>query len=171
MRSVRATLIMLPLAGVLALVTLASASATGRPAGAVRIDGDVADRITVSFAKLASLPQLTEHVSYQTPAGPAAHTERGPLLASVIALAAPRFSSAIQNDSLRFYVEATASDGYGALVAYDELRPLVGRARIILSLDQDGRSLQAVGPRLIVPTDAGGERNVDDVIKLTVGHG
>jgi Oxidoreductase molybdopterin binding domain len=171
MKSVRATLIMLPLAAGLALAATGSAAALGSAGGAVRIDGDVAHRLTISFARLAALPQVTVHVSYQSPAGTTTHTERGPLLASVIALAGPRFSSATQNDSLRFYVEATASDGYGALVAYDEVRPLIGRSRVILSLDQDGRSLETVGPRLIVPGDAGGERNVDYVIRLTVGHG
>jgi hypothetical protein len=87
----------------------------------------------------------------------------------VITLAAPRFASAIRNDSLRFNVEASASDGNGAPLA-EEVDALSERSRIILSLCS-GRPVAArrrTAPT--VPSDAGGERNLSDIVRLTAGH-
>jgi hypothetical protein len=148
-----------------------SASATAQAgAGSFRICGLVSQPQIVPFIKLASLPQQTLQVSFTAGTATQTHTEQGPLLTDVLALAGPKFNSQIKNHQLRFYVQATGSDGYAALVSYGEIDPGFGNKKVILSISEDGHFLTSTGPRLIVPGDIKGGRYVSGVVAIYLGQ-
>jgi hypothetical protein len=136
------------------------------PAGSFLVRGDVAHPLVLEASDLAALPSHTIQVSFQSATGVQQHTETGPLLADVLALAKPVFDPAMKNDQLRHYVAATGSDGYQAIVAWGEFDPGFEGKQILLSINEDGQSLAAVGPRLVVPGDVRGGRYVSNVVEL-----
>jgi hypothetical protein len=74
----------------------------------------------------------------------------------VLTQAGPVFDQTIKNDKLRHYVSVSATDGYRALVAYGEIDPGFENKDVLLATSEDGRSLVADGPRLVVPGDISG---------------
>ena len=89
----------------------------------------------------------------------AAHLH-GFLLFDVLNLLKPQFDPDVKNDRLRFYVSATATDDYQAIVAWGELDPGFENKPILLAVTQDGQSLASQGLRLVVPDDIRGGRYV-----------
>jgi hypothetical protein len=133
-------------------------------AGSFALGGNVQTPRELSVAELAALPnQRTLTVTYAAGGTPETHTFTGPRLRDVLALAGPRFDPAIRNDRLRSYVSVTATDSYQALVGWGELDPNFESKEILLAVTQDGASLAAAGPRLVVPGDAAGGRYVTGV--------
>jgi hypothetical protein len=59
-----------------------------------------------------------------------------------------------------FSSRPTATDDYQAIVAWGELDPGFGNKPILLAFAEDGESLAAEGPRLVVPGDIRGGRYV-----------
>jgi len=160
------------LVSVIALAAVAVTGATTQrdpfklPPGSFLIRGDVDHPLVLTTSGLAALPSHTIDVTFQAGTGVQHHTETGPLLADVLALAKPVFDPAIKNDQLRHYVAATGSDGYQAIVAWGEFDPGFERKQILLSIEEDGQSLATAGPRLVVPGDARGGRYVSNVVEL-----
>jgi hypothetical protein len=74
----------------------------------------------------------------------------------VLATAQPTFDPNIKNDALRFWVEATGSDDYAAIVAWGEIDPGFGAKQVLLAYEEDGVDLCTAGPRLVVPGDIKG---------------
>ncbi|GAA4183083.1 molybdopterin-binding oxidoreductase [Streptosporangium oxazolinicum] len=138
-------------------------------APAVKVRGDVAHPRSFTLARLRSLPQHTVRVRYQSSRGTEKHTFTGPLLGDVLALTKPRLDAETKNDQLRFFVAATGSDGYRAIVSLSELDPAFSGKKVLLAVSQDGASLDAEGPRLVVPGDVKGGRYVSGVVHLHVG--
>jgi len=114
--------------------------------------------VTLSAARLASLPVLTRTVTFQSGAGQQTHTETGPTLATVLTAAHVRTGPTT-------WVAAVGSDGYVAVVTPAEAGP--GGRPLLLSLVEDGAAL--VSPRLVVDGDVKGGRYVSGVIALVVG--
>jgi hypothetical protein len=144
-------------------------SATPTP-GTLVINGDVSSPQTLSFAQLQAVqPQLSQTVSFLNGATPVTNTESGPTLASVIALAKPKFLACDPTDNLRFYVAVTSGiDGYTALVSWAELDPSINGINQLLSLAENGASQSSVGPRNTVPGDVRGGRYVSGGAVITV---
>src|ERR1700749_2276856 len=68
------------------------------PAGQFRITGDVGKPLLLSTEQLAALPQVTMTVTFRQGNTPQTHTEQGPLLADVLALAKPKIDPSLRND-------------------------------------------------------------------------
>jgi DMSO/TMAO reductase YedYZ molybdopterin-dependent catalytic subunit len=139
------------------------------PAGTFVVTGNVQQKLRLSVADLAAMPnQQTVDVTYRAGGGTEHHVFTGPLLLDVLARAVPQFDPAIKNDKLRHYVSVTASDSYQALVAYGELDPIFEGKQVLLATTQDGVSLADQGPRLVVPGDIAGGRYVTGVVKVRI---
>jgi hypothetical protein len=164
-----------------AIVSALVVSASGVPAqnrddasrtlapGSFAVTGNVWQPLQLSVADLAAMPdQQTVAVTYNAAGVPENHVFTGPRLRDVLASAVPKFDPAIKNDKLRHYVCVTASDGYQALVGYGELDPSFENKQILLAVTQDGASLAAQGPRLVVPGDAAGGRYVSGVANVVL---
>jgi hypothetical protein len=122
--------------------------------------------LTLKTSELAVLPQTTVTV----PIGGASTTESGPTLASLLTLAGVQYNAACKNDELRWWVEATSSNATAVTITAGELDPGFGNKPAILSIDEDGKFLTSSGPRLIVPNDQAGARNLQHVTMITVGR-
>ena len=158
----------------MAILAASAASVTGVPAssnggarlaaGSFALTGNVQTPLELSVADLAALPnQRTVIATYTAGGTPETHTFTGPRLRDVLALAGPKFDAAIRNDRLRSYVSVSATDNYQALVGYGEFDPNFENKEILLGVTQDGVSLAAAGPRLVVPGDTAGGRYVSGV--------
>ncbi len=170
----------LPYLAVAAAIVAASAvSVVGVPAsshgderlaaGSFALTGNVQTPLDLSVADLAALPnQRTITVTYTAGGTPETHTFTGPRLREVLALAGPKLDTAIRNDRLRYYVSVSATDNYQALVGYGEFDPSFENKEVLLAVTQDGMSLAAAGPRLVVPGDAAGGRYVSAVNSVVV---
>ena len=139
------------------------------PAAVFTVDGHVTTPLSLTVDDLRKLPWHTERVTFNTMSGPQTHWERGPLLIDVLDLAGPVFDPAVKNDKLRDFVAVTGSDGYEAIVAWGEIDPSFANQEILLSVREDGASLAATGPRLVVPGDGAGGRYVSGVASIRLG--
>lgn len=133
-----------------------------RPIGSVVITGELEERVFLTFEQFEALPLTSHNVSVMFQAGPAVeqHTFTGFLLFDVLNLLKPQFDPDVKNDKLRFYVSATATDDYQAIVAWGEFDPGFENKPILLAVTQDGQSLASQGLRLVVPDDIHGGRYV-----------
>ena len=159
----------LSVVGLVATVALAAPAAAQAPAATFQVTGDVNNPLTLTTADLAKLPQHKVRVKFLSGSSKERHTYRGPYLYDVVTQAQPDFDPDIKNDKLRFYVSATGADGYAAIVSWGEIDPDFGARKILLAVSEDGRSLAADGPRLVVPRDKRGGRYVSNVISIRVG--
>ncbi|HEX2301523.1 MAG TPA: molybdopterin-dependent oxidoreductase [Pseudonocardiaceae bacterium] len=137
-----------------------------RAPGSFEVTGNVAHRLRLGVAGLQALPSRTVEVTFQSGTGVQRHVYTGPRLFDVLALAGARFDPQIKSDKLRHFVSVTASDGYRALVAYGEIDPDFEGKDVLLATTEDGRSLAAEGPRLVVPGDSHGGRYVTGVVRV-----
>jgi hypothetical protein len=133
-----------------------------RPIGSVVITGELEDRVFLTFEQFEALPLPLHNVSVTFQAGQAVeqHSFTGFLLYDVLNFLKPQFDPDVKNDKLRFYVSATATDDYQAIVAWGEFDPTFENKAILLAVTQDGESLATEGPRLVVPDDIRGGRYV-----------
>lgn len=149
-------------------------SASGSPTyisptiGSLIVNGDVANPTTYSFAQLQAMPQTTQTVSFLSGTTPTTNTETGPLLASILDAAQPKFMNTCRNDKLHFYVAITGSDGYTSILSYGEIDPSLGNRNPLVSLTENGTSLASVGPRVLQNGDVKGGRAVSGAVALTV---
>lgn len=135
-----------------------------------RVVGQVADRLRLHVDDLKAYPVHTVDVTFQAGTATQQHHYVGALLTDVLATAQPRFDPTIKNDQLNFWVSATGSDDYSALVAYGEIDPGFGARQVLLAYQEDGNDLCTSGPRLVVPGDVKGGRYVSNVVKVRVGR-
>jgi len=160
------------LAFVVAALLSGSVAAAGTPSGAgalvpsVEINGDVPATVTLKTSELALLPQQTITVSI----GGTSYTESGPYLSALLTYAGVQYNSACKNDELRYWIEATSSNGQAVALTAGEIDPGFGNKPAILSINQDGGFLTKSGPRLIVPGDATGSRDISHVSVITFGR-
>src|SRR5579872_4247192 len=122
--------------------------------------------LTLKTSELAVLPQVTVSV----PIGGVSTTESGPTLASLLTLAGVQYNGACKNDELRWWIEATNSQAQAVTITAGELDPGFGDKPAILSIAENGKFLTSSGPRLIVPNDPAGARNLEHVTIITVGR-
>jgi DMSO/TMAO reductase YedYZ molybdopterin-dependent catalytic subunit len=148
----------------------AQAGSSSRPVGSVIITGEVEDRGLLTFDQFEALPlqKQTVSVTFQSGQSQEDHTFTGFLLYDVLNYFNPEFDPDVKNDKLRFYVSATGTDGYQAIVAWGEFDPGFENKPILLAVTQDGESLSQTGVRLVVPDDIRGGRSVSfvDIISL-----
>ncbi|HVE26519.1 MAG TPA: hypothetical protein VNC22_13990 [Sporichthya sp.] len=147
---------------------LAPAVTTGINAKAhqgVKIRGAVQHRGRLDRGDLQSLTQvkLTQH--YLTSSGTHQHTFTGPLLLDVLNGAGPMFSSD-QHDPLRFVILAKAADNFLAALSWGEIAPDLAGKKVLIALTEDGTTLDR--PRLVIPGDKHGARQVYDLASLTL---
>lgn len=145
--------------------TAAAPATSAVPAGMIAINGDVAQPRMLKFSELAILPQQTISVTIDG----VAHTESGPYLESVLNLTTPNYLGCNKNNLLRWWILVTNKKGAATVLGVGEVDPLFGNRPAILSISQDGQFLTAVGPRLIVPGDATGTRDISNVVMVTGG--
>jgi hypothetical protein len=143
-------------------VGIATAPATNTtPAADSPVEVIVGRRtVTLSSALLARLPSETLAVSFGGPTGEQTHTEVGPPLWEVLAVAGVR-------PDFNQWVAAVGSDNYVATVTPAE--QFVGGRPRQLSLVEDGVVLAQ--PRLVADGDVKGGRYVSDVVDLYAGTG
>ena len=146
--------------------TPTSAPAELPPVGTVRLTGDLVAPADITVEELAALPQQTVEVSFGSGDGQQTHTETGPALADVLPADALALDADRKNDQLSFAVLAVAADDYSAVVAYGDVLADFGNRGLLLSLVEDGQTLER--PRLVVPGDVRGGRYVSDVVELRV---
>jgi hypothetical protein len=120
--------------------------------------------LTLTTSQLAALPQQTVTVSIDG----ASMTESGPLLSALLSQAGLQYISACKNDELRYWIEATGTNGSAVELTAGEIDPSFGNKPAILSISENGSALPS--PRLIVPGDATGARDIQDVANVTVGR-
>ena len=142
---------------------------TAPPPGSVLVNGAVQRPVTLTWAQLQSLPQVTQTDTFQAGANPTTVTEVGPTLWDVVSAAEPQFQQCNPTDDVRWYIEVISSeDGYASLLSLAEIHPFIGGKQALLSLSENGASQQSVGPRLTAPGDVKGGRYVSGT---AVDHG
>jgi hypothetical protein len=130
----------------------------------------VARRQKLHVDDLRSFTPHTVDVTFQAGSSTQTHHYVGALLTDVLNAAQPQFDPAIKNDFLRFWVEATGSDDYAAIVSWGEIDPNFGGRQVLLAYQEDGNDLCAAGPRLVVPGDLRGGRYVSNIVKVKLGR-
>jgi hypothetical protein len=138
-------------------VAVSDAGPSAPPAGSVVV-GDGNRTTVVNAERLSRLPARTLTVTFRSGTGVQTHTERGPALAAVLAVAGMPVGAGTS-------VVAVGSDGYGAAVTLGEY--YFGGRTLLLSTAEDGADLAQ--PRLVTPGDVQGGRYASGVVALSVG--
>lgn len=141
-------------------IATAPATDTAPSAGSPVVVIDGHHEVTLSAALLARLPTETLDVSFGGPSGEQSHTEVGPSLLEVLAVAGVV-------PTLNTWVAAVGDDNYTATVTPAE--QIVGGRPLQLSLEEDAVVLAQ--PRLVTDGDIKGGRYVSDVVDIYVGTG
>jgi hypothetical protein len=137
------------------------------PPGTVLINGDVESQVTLTLAQLQQLGVRSTIVNVLTGTTPTSASEQGPLLEDVIRLAKPKIRNTCPNDAQRFYVQASATDGYSSLLSWGDISSALGNRVPLLSINENGSALTG-GPRVLSPGDVRGGRYVSGTLILTV---
>ena len=137
-------------------VSVSDAAPATAPAGGIVLTSG-SRTATVSAQRLAQLPARTITVDFLSGAGPQTHTERGPALAAVLAVAGMPIGP-------NTAVVAVGGDGYGAAVTLGEA--YFGGRPLLLATEEDGVRLDQ--PRLVVDGDVKGGRYVSGIVSLSV---
>jgi hypothetical protein len=137
------------------------------PAGSVLINGDVDNPVTLTTAQLQALGLRTMNVSFLNGANLVSASEQGPLLEDVIRFAKPKIRNTCPNDALRFYIQASATDGYSSLLSWGDISSAYGNRSPLLSVNENDIALTG-GPRVLAPGDVRGGRYVSGTLILTV---
>jgi hypothetical protein len=141
-------------------IATAPATNTAPSAGSPVVIIDGHHEVALSAALLARLPAETLNVSFGGPSGEQTHTEVGPSLLEVLAVAGVV-------PTLNTWVAAVGDDNYVAAVTPAE--QIVGGRPLQLSLEEDGVVLAQ--PRLVTDGDIKGGRYVSDIVDIYVGTG
>jgi hypothetical protein len=129
--------------------------------GAVRHPG-----IRLTLAQLTTMPTHTVTVSFGSAKGTESHTETGVPVATLLDQLGLATDATRKDDELSFAILAIGADGYRAVVSYGEISPTLGNRGVLVSIAQDGIPLAQ--PRLIVPGDVKGGRDVTNLVRLHV---
>lgn len=141
----------------------AAGTAVVPPRGTIQINGDVALPTSLKFSELASLPQQTISVTIDG----TQHTESGPYLSSVLKLATPNYLACSKNNLLRWWILVTNVHGASTTLGAGEVDPGFGNRPAILSISEDGKFLTLQGPRLVIPGEVTGTRDIPRVVMVT----
>lgn len=123
---------------------------------------------TLPLSALRALPAETLTVTYATARGLERARVTGPRLWDLLAA-----RGMVDTDShralLRSVVVVTAGDGYALVLAAADLAPDLGDAPVLLAYAREGEPLAAArAPRLVVPGDRRGARQMFDVARIEV---
>ena len=129
--------------------------------GAVRHPG-----IRLTLTQLKAMPTHTATVSFGSAKGTESHTETGVPVATLLDQFGLATDATHKDDELSFAILAIGADGYRAVVSYGEISPTLGNRGVLVSIAQDGIPLAQ--PRLIVPGDVKGGRDVTNLVRLHV---
>lgn len=124
--------------------------------------------LDLSVAALRALEPQTREVAFLTSKGEETGRYTGARLWDILA-GSGLIDPAAHGALLRTLVIVTAGDGYTLILSAGELAPDLGNKPVLLAYARDGAPLDAGrSPRLIVPGDARGARNVRDVARIEV---
>lgn len=122
--------------------------------------------IALSLEALRALPAQTRAVAFETSRGQEQGVYRGAPLWDLLVgngLIDPAAHGAVP----RLAIIVTAGDGYMLVLSAGELAPDLGNAAAFLAYERDGAPLPAArSPRLVMPGDRRGARQVLDVARI-----
>lgn len=124
--------------------------------------------VALTLDALRALPAETLRVGYLTSKGEERARYTGARLWDILA-----GSGLVDADAhralLRSVVVVTAGDGYTLALSAGELAPTLGDAPVLLAYAREGEAIAPErAPRLVVPGDARGARQVFDVARIEV---
>jgi len=150
------------------MAAAAIAAVCAMPAAAdVSVSGQVEKPFRLSMADLQAMPPTSVTVSYAPKKHAPQHgTFKGVLLWTLL-VRAGIIDGPAHDAHIRHAILVSGSDGYTALIALGEIDPEYEGKQVILAYDKDGAPI-ANAPKLIVPGDGEGGRNVFDVVRADV---
>jgi len=175
MRSVRATIRMMTLVGVLAVAGgavsySAGPAQVGQDAAAaprvLKVEGAVATSLTLTPEDLAKMPRATATLTSDG----TTVTYEGVLLYDVLAKAGWQFGRGMTGKGMASYVAATARDGYQVIFTMAELDPMFAGEKVLIADKADGAALpgREMPFRVVAPGDKMHARSIYSVVKLEV---
>ena len=134
--------------------------------GSLLVGGQVYNPLSLTTDDLRVYPSQTAEVTYLSGEDTITASYTGVLLWDVLSSAQVNFNADVKNDKLGFFIVATGSDGYQAVIAWGEVDPEFGNQPILVAFEKDGTALDA--PQLVVPSDPRDGRYVSGLVSLEV---
>lgn len=139
--------------------------------GALHVDGQIYNPLTLTADDLQNnYPSQSVDVTYLSGQDTVSSSFTGVLLWDILSNAQVNYNADVHNDKLSFYIVATASDGYQAVVSLAEIDPEFGNQPILVAFAEQGEPIadEEGALRLIVPSDGRGGRYVSGLVSLSV---
>jgi hypothetical protein len=133
---------------------------------AIALEGRLKHPQSLDLGALRRLPSEQAQVSFQSERGTTTATYTGARLWAVIA-AAGGIDDDEKGAELRHTIRVTGRDGYFIVLSTGEIAPEFGDKPALIAYARDGETAEA-SPRLVMPGDKRGGRNVRDVIAIRV---
>jgi molybdate transport system substrate-binding protein len=134
-------------------------SVTLPEAGTLTVDGQVLNPLSVNLEALRS--QFSPQSISLSDSG-----FRGVSLWQLINAAQANINADIPNDQLSFFIVVTNRAGSQAVFSWAEIDPNYHDSGILLAYEEDGLVMESF--RLIVPSDRSPERNLSDVVNISL---
>lgn len=134
--------------------------------GALHVGGQVYNPLILTMDNLRAYPSQTAEVTYLSGEDTVNASFTGVLLWDILSSAQVNFNADVGNDKLGFYIVATGSNGFQAVIAWGEIDPEFGNQPILVAFEKDGTALDAA--QLVVPGDGRGGRYVSGLVSLEV---
>jgi DMSO/TMAO reductase YedYZ molybdopterin-dependent catalytic subunit len=150
-------------AACLATLLLCAAPAAAQ----VKIDGLVDHPQTLSGDQLKAFPATQVEASFATMHGTLHHRWTGALLWDVVNKAGLRDEPG-KRTAMRHSFLIIGADGYAATLAIGEIEPGLEGKQVILAYHQNDPPSDLPAPKLIVPGDRKGARQIHDVVEIEV---
>lgn len=132
--------------------------------------GAVAEPRSYTLDALRAMPSRTVEVEFLSGGRTQQRQYTGVLLHDVMMASRPTFDSTKNNDALRYYVRASATDDYDVSFGWGEFDPGFGNRPILIAYLENGVPMgEGDGmARLIVPGDIRGGRYVSNLRSITL---
>ncbi|MCQ3929135.1 MAG: molybdate ABC transporter substrate-binding protein [Chloroflexi bacterium] len=134
--------------------------------GLLHVGGQVYNPLVLTMDNLRAYPSQTAEVTYLSGEDTVDASFTGVMLWDILSSAQVNFNADVGNDKLGFYIVATGSNGFQAVIAWGEIDPEFGNQPILVAYEKDGTALEAA--QLVVPGDGRGGRYVSGLVSLEV---
>ncbi len=144
---------------------LAAGAARADDAAIVSLEGRLKHPVRLSLDELRKMP--AEQVQITSERGTVMRYT-GVRLWALLADAGGGIDDADKSAALHHVVRITARDGYFVVISTGEIAPDFGGKPALIAYLQDDKPIGEAAPRLVVPGDKRGGRNVREVVTISV---
>lgn len=150
---------------IIAIGTLMPGNARADDAATISLEGRLKHPVKLSLADLRKMPAEQSQITSERGS---VNSYTGVRLWALLSDAGGGIDDADKSAVLHHVIRITARDGYFIVISTGEIAPDFGGKPALIAYLQDDKPLGEAAPRLVMPGDKRGGRNVREVATISV---